>query len=230
VGAVQGVGVGKETSVSVMPGTGGLQRIFLAHSGGGPAQVEKKLQKMSLGPTKGGVARLAEPIDGKPLLVGEGTMTVFTAMQAVDLPGWETFGVGNLRDFNPPDDVKWVVALAENLDGGTDGKARTNKRALESMVPRLIGAGSERIMLARELGGSYGRRGALADWQGGVGALAKHHALLRFTISTRSRALCLLLAGLSPAVSISLAARLRARRHAYARVRAFGVQALTAAT
>ena len=51
---------------------GGIQRTFLAWSGNGKAQVEKGEQKLSLGPCRGGVIRLAEPIDGKPLLIGEG--------------------------------------------------------------------------------------------------------------------------------------------------------------
>ena len=38
--------------------TGGIQRVFLAWTGKGKAQVEKKEQKMSLGPMKGAVARL----------------------------------------------------------------------------------------------------------------------------------------------------------------------------
>jgi hypothetical protein len=38
---------------------GGIQRTFLSWSGKGKAQVEKNEQKLSLGPTKGGVIRLA---------------------------------------------------------------------------------------------------------------------------------------------------------------------------
>ena len=65
---------------------GGIQRTFLAWSGKGKAQVEKGEQKMSLGPCRGGVVRLAEPIDGKPLLLGEGVETVLTVMEATGLP------------------------------------------------------------------------------------------------------------------------------------------------
>ena len=63
---------------------GRVQRVFLAWGGKGEAQVEKKEQKLSLGPMKGGVARLAEPIEGQPLLVGEGVEIVLTAMEASD--------------------------------------------------------------------------------------------------------------------------------------------------
>ena len=51
---------------------------------------------MSLGPTKGGVVRLAEPIDGKPLILGEGVETVLTVMEATGLPGWATLGTSGL--------------------------------------------------------------------------------------------------------------------------------------
>jgi hypothetical protein len=78
------------------PATGapicGVQRTFLAWRGGGKAQVRPKDQKMSLGPCKGGVARLSERVDGGPLLIGKGVETTLTAMQATGLPGWATFG------------------------------------------------------------------------------------------------------------------------------------------
>jgi hypothetical protein len=73
----------------------GIQRTFLGWSGKGKAQVEKGEQKMSLGPCRGGVVRLAEPIDGKPLLLGEGVETVLTVMEATGLPGWATLGAGS---------------------------------------------------------------------------------------------------------------------------------------
>ena len=114
--------------------TGGIQRVFLAWSGKGKAQIAKNEQKMSLGPMKGGVARLAEPTDGKPLIVGEGVETVLTPITATDLPGWATFGTSGLKGFNPPDDVKWVVLLAEN-DGGP------NEKALETLIPALKARG-----------------------------------------------------------------------------------------
>lgn len=114
--------------------TGGIQRVFLAWSGKGKAQIAKNEQKMSLGPMKGGVARLAEPTDGKPLIVGEGVETVLTPITATDLPGWATFGTSGLKGFNPPDDVKWVVLLAGN-DGGP------NEKALETLIPALKARG-----------------------------------------------------------------------------------------
>jgi hypothetical protein len=95
---------------------GGIQRTFLAWNGKGKAQVEKSQQKMSLGPTKGGVIRLAEPSEGEPLILGEGVETVLTVMEATGLPGWATLGTSGLN-LDLPDTVTEVVLLAEN-DGG----------------------------------------------------------------------------------------------------------------
>ena len=113
---------------------GGVQRVFLAWGGKGKAQVEKKAQKLSLGPMKGGVARLAEPIEGQPLLIGEGVETVLTAMEASGLPGWSTLGTSGLKAFMPPPGITHVIALAEN-DGGP------NQKALQILIPALTAHG-----------------------------------------------------------------------------------------
>ena len=113
---------------------GGIQRTFLAWTGKGKAQVEKNEQKMSLGPTKGGVVRLAEPTEGKPLILGEGVETVLTVMEATGLPGWATFGTSGLINLDLPDTVAEVILLAEN-DGGP------NEKALKEVLPALIARG-----------------------------------------------------------------------------------------
>jgi uncharacterized protein (DUF927 family) len=120
---------------------GGIQRTFLAWSGKGKAQVEKNEQKMSLGPTKGGVIRLAEPIEGKPLILGEGVETVLTVMEATGLPGWATLGTGGLANLELPDTVTDVIVLAEN-DGGP------NEKALAKAIPALIERGVK-VLVAR---------------------------------------------------------------------------------
>jgi putative DNA primase/helicase len=124
--------------------TGGIQRLFLARGGKDKAQVDRAKQKMSLGPMKGGVARLAEPIDGKPLLIGEGIETVLTGMQATGLPGWSVFGVSGLKRFAPPDTVKHVVLLAEN--------DQANGKALAELVPALTRRGIK-VDIARPAAG-----------------------------------------------------------------------------
>jgi uncharacterized protein (DUF927 family) len=109
---------------------GGIQRTFLSWSGNGKAQVERGEQKLSLGPCRGGVIRLAEPIDGKPLLIGEGIETVLTVMEATGLPGWATLGTSGLANLELPDTITEIILLAEN-DGGS------NEKALSEIVPVL---------------------------------------------------------------------------------------------
>ena len=72
--------------------TGGVEPshnfTWLSADGTGKADIEKAEQRRTLGSSKGGAVRLAEPIDGKPLIVGEGIETTATAMEATGLPGW----------------------------------------------------------------------------------------------------------------------------------------------
>jgi Toprim domain len=112
--------------------TGG-QRIFLAHDGKGKAPVDKKLQKMSLGIIKGSMVRLAEPIDGVPLLIGEGVETLLTTMQASGYPGGATLGALNANGV--PDGAKDVILLGEN-DGGKNvvGVAKTAPELLRKGI------------------------------------------------------------------------------------------------
>jgi hypothetical protein len=100
----------------------GVQRAFLASDGLGKAPVPKKQQRMSFGHTKGGMVRLAEFIDGVPLLLGEGVETVLTAMQATGYPGWATLGTSGLKATDLPDYVKDAILLGEN-DGGKNAAA-----------------------------------------------------------------------------------------------------------
>jgi uncharacterized protein (DUF927 family) len=113
---------------------GGIQRTYLSWSGDGKAPVESGEQKLSLGPCKGGVIRLADPIYGKPLLIGEGIETVLTVMEATALPGWATLGTSGLVHLELPDNVTEVVLLAEN-DGGP------NEKALSEIASVLVARG-----------------------------------------------------------------------------------------
>jgi hypothetical protein len=86
---------------------------WLAADGKGKAGVDKKDQRRTFGSNKGGVVRLA-PVDGEPLLVGEGIETVLTAMEATGYPGWATLGTSGLVNIEWPDAVRHVVLLGEN--------------------------------------------------------------------------------------------------------------------
>ena len=119
------------------PTTGELyggQFEYLASKGRGFAPVDKKERKKTAGGTslKGAVARIAEPVDGEFLLVGEGWVTTRTAMDATGLPGWSVFGTPGLTSFDPPDTVKAILFLAEN---DADGK---NAKALASYLSETV--------------------------------------------------------------------------------------------
>jgi Toprim domain len=100
----------------------GIQRMWLALDGVGKAPVPKDEQKMALGLVKGSMVRLAEPVDGAPLLIGEGLETVLTPMQATGYTGAATLGTSGLKALDLPDGFKDVILLGEN-DGGKSAAA-----------------------------------------------------------------------------------------------------------
>ena len=115
----------------------GGQLEYLAYGGRGFAPVDRKERRKTAAGTslKGAVARIADPREGEFLLVGEGWITVKTAMSATGLPGWAVFGTSGLTSFDPPDSVKAILFLAEN---DTDGK---NAKALAIICPKLFERG-----------------------------------------------------------------------------------------
>jgi Domain of unknown function (DUF927)/Toprim domain len=114
-----------------------VQYQFLSYPSSGPGFAPVKARrKAAYGcPIHGNVGRMGEPIDGKPLLIGEGWETTKTATDASGLPGWCVFGVPGFKRFDPPDDVHWVILLAENDEQGQ------NAKAVEELVPRLLERG-----------------------------------------------------------------------------------------
>ena len=95
--------------------TGGVEPshnfTWLAADGKGKADIEKKEQRRTLGSSNGGGVRFAQPIDGKPLLVGEGLETTATATAATGLPGWASLGTSGLGAIEWPDDVRELVSI-----------------------------------------------------------------------------------------------------------------------
>lgn len=92
----------------------GIHRTFLARGGASKARVEPA--KMMLGPCRGGVVRLAEPLD--LLMVGEGIETSLAAMQATGKPAWAALSTSGLRALDLPADVRNVIVLADGDDAG----------------------------------------------------------------------------------------------------------------
>jgi uncharacterized protein (DUF927 family) len=120
--------------------TGGIQRTFLAWNGKGKAQVEKREQKMSLGPCRGAVIRLAEPIEGKPLLLGEGVETVLTVMEATGLPGWATLGTSGLANLELPDSITQVITGVKDFNDLVNGMSGHSPEVGRAVVKQAIEA------------------------------------------------------------------------------------------
>jgi putative DNA primase/helicase len=93
-----------------------IHRTFLARDGAGKAPVD--LQKMMLGPCRGGAVRLGAP--GDWLMVGEGIETCLAAMLASGHPAWAALSTSGLRILDLPDAVREVIVLA---DGDKPGEA-----------------------------------------------------------------------------------------------------------
>jgi hypothetical protein len=119
-----------------------VQCTYLARDGKGKAKVEKKDQRRTFGSPKGGAVKLAEPVDGMPLLLGEGVETTLTAIEATGYPGWATLGTSGLASINLADTVQEVILLAENDESGA------NQKAVDKVCPGLIERGI-RVRIAR---------------------------------------------------------------------------------
>jgi hypothetical protein len=91
-----------------------VHRTFLARDGGGKAPVD--LQKMMLGPCRGGAVRLADPTD--MLMVGEGIETCLAAMLASGYPAWAALSTSGLHGLDLPKNVLDVIVLADGDKAG----------------------------------------------------------------------------------------------------------------
>ncbi|WP_037281989.1 DUF7146 domain-containing protein [Rubellimicrobium mesophilum] len=92
-----------------------IHRTFLARDGAGKAPVSP--DKMMLGPTRGGVVRLAEA--SERVMVGEGIETCLSVMQALGgQPSWAALSTSGLRSLDLPSSVREVVILADGDDPG----------------------------------------------------------------------------------------------------------------
>jgi hypothetical protein len=86
--------------------------------------------------------RLAERVDGAPLMLGEGVETVQTVIQATGYLGWATLGTPGLKTTDLPDDAKDIILLGENDDG-------KNARAIAKAARELKARGVRVASLAR---------------------------------------------------------------------------------
>jgi hypothetical protein len=96
---------------------------YLARDGKGKAKVERKDQRRTFGSPKGGAVKLAELVDGMPLLLSDGVETTLTVMEATGYPGWVTLETSGLVNVELPDAVQEVILLAENDESAAIQKA-----------------------------------------------------------------------------------------------------------
>lgn len=94
----------------------GIHRTFLARDGSAKAPVEPA--RMMLGPSRGGVVRLAAV--GRLLMIGEGIETCLSTMQATRLPAWAALSTSGLRAAELPAEIAQIIILA---DGDAPGEA-----------------------------------------------------------------------------------------------------------
>jgi putative DNA primase/helicase len=67
---------------------------------------------------RGGAVRLANPLYGNVLGVAEGIETAISASQLFGVPVWATLNAGNLKNWQPPDDIKSVIVFGDNDENG----------------------------------------------------------------------------------------------------------------
>jgi putative DNA primase/helicase len=88
----------------------GVHRTFLSEK----APVNP--QKMSLGPCRGGVIRLAPATD--LVMLAEGIETALSVMQAKKWPAWTALSASGFRTLDLPAEIKRVIVLADGDDSG----------------------------------------------------------------------------------------------------------------
>jgi len=113
-----------------------VHRTFLARDGSGKAPVAPA--KMTLGPIGGAVIRLAEPVDGKPLAIGEGIETSAAAGRILAAPAWAAIAAGNLRRITLPEMVRAVILAADpDPTGQREAEAAARRWQAEGRSVRI---------------------------------------------------------------------------------------------
>jgi hypothetical protein len=100
-----------------------LHRTYLAGDGRGKAVVDKDCQRLSLGPTRGGVVRLAPFAHDRPLIIGEGIESTASLMQIRGLPGWAGVSSSVLKYLMLPRAVRQVVIAVDHDRNGVGERA-----------------------------------------------------------------------------------------------------------
>jgi hypothetical protein len=119
-----------------------VHRTYLSRDGTNKAAIDKDCQRLSLGPTSGGVVRLAPYQSDRPLITGEGIETVLSLMQLRDLPGWAGVSSSILKSLVLPTFVRQVLIAVDHDRNGA------GERAARAAAQRWVGEG-RRVWLAK---------------------------------------------------------------------------------
>ena len=81
---------------------------------------------MMLGPSRGGVVRLAEATE--ILMIGEGIETCLAAMLVKGHPAWAALSTSGLKTLELPKEVRDVIILADGDDAGESAALAAARR------------------------------------------------------------------------------------------------------
>jgi putative DNA primase/helicase len=88
-----------------------IHRTYLRRDGTGKADVDPA--KATKGPLAGGAIMLQEPVDGVPLVIGEGIESSLSASRLLDAPAWAGIAAGNLKSIIPPAGPSEIILAAD---------------------------------------------------------------------------------------------------------------------
>lgn len=88
-----------------------IHRTYLRRDGAGKADVDRA--KATKGPMAGGAIMLHEPVDGAPLVIGEGAESSLSAGRLLDAPAWAGIAAGNLKTIIPPAGPSEIILAAD---------------------------------------------------------------------------------------------------------------------
>jgi phage/plasmid primase-like uncharacterized protein len=120
------------TDVSGQPSA--VHRTYLTRDGSAKARIVP--QKAGLGPVWGGAVRLVEPVDGAPLVIGEGVESSAAAGLLLGFPCWAALSAGNLgAGLVLPPEVRRIIIAADH-DRPVKTGARPGQDAAEAAAQR----------------------------------------------------------------------------------------------
>jgi hypothetical protein len=131
----------------------GVHRTWLDH---GLDSIWRRRDRASLGPIAGGAVRLAPAAE--TMMVAEGIETALAAMQAMRQPAWAALSTSGMQALQLPQEVRYVVILADNDANGAGQRAadaaaqrlRREGRGVSVWMSPHVGADANDLLLSQE--------------------------------------------------------------------------------